>query len=144
MFSCVSRAILLPFPLACLAESWEERRGTRTFLLPETDADFPSYRDQFVIRIDESETVDRISNWYIESFRILVAHHCAEFALGDQLNRLDAELHSQLPVNCRWSSASLKMPKNATPGILAGSLDHFRSRDLSNAAKPMLTIDAFR
>ncbi len=54
----------------------------RPFLIAETDTDFPCGRDQLVIRIDESEAVDSISNWYIESFRVLVAHHCAEFAFG--------------------------------------------------------------
>src|SRR5438552_791164 len=113
---------------------------TKKSLIPETDTDLAGGLDQLMIRIDEFQTINSVSDWRILNFIILVTHHAAKLALGHQLNRLEAELRAQKSVECRRSSASLKMAQDATPAFLGGSPGHLRCYDLSDAAEPMLAI----
>jgi hypothetical protein len=49
-------------------------------------------------------------------------------------------LRAQKSVECRRSSASLKIAQEATQAFLAGSPGRLRCYDLSDAAEPMLAI----
>jgi hypothetical protein len=95
----------------CFSDRQEAHEGVPDFhqSVAEADANLSGCFDHLIAWIDISEVVDGVGDWYIEDLIVFVAHHCAEFPLGDQLNSFDTKTSSQKPVDGRRGSAPLKV-----------------------------------
>jgi hypothetical protein len=86
-------------------------------------------------RIDPTQAVHGMRDGDVDRQVVLITHHHAEFFLGNELNRFDAEACPENSIESGRCPAALKVAKDACANLLSGAFSDFGADDLSDAAE---------